>query len=169
MAKVELRADPRSRDSRATAWLCQSSGHDADHGEAEDAGDGPGMALEVAPEASVAADPGQGSLHDPALGQDDEAVDVASLDDLQGPAACVRDGLRHLGPLIARVADDALDEREQAPSLAQDLAGAVAVLDIGRMDDAQEQAERIDEDVPLAPRDLLARVIPLRVERRAPF
>jgi hypothetical protein len=36
-------------------------------------------------------------------------------------------------------------------------------------DDVQEKAERIDEDVPLAARDLLARIKALRVERGAPF
>lgn len=167
---VGLRADPRSWDSWARAWPCQPSNHDADHGEAEEGGDGAGVALEVARQASVAADPGEGALDNPALGQGDEAPGVAALDDLQRPAARVGDGLGHPGPLIAGIGEDALDEGEQAPSLAQDLAGAVAVLDVGRMnDDAQEQAERIDEDVALAARDLLARVIPLRVERRPPF
>ena len=36
-------------------------------------------------------------------------------------------------------------------------------------DDAQQQAECIDEDVALAPRDLLARIEALRVERSPPF
>jgi hypothetical protein len=35
--------------------------------------------------------------------------------------------------------------------------------------DAQHQAERVDENVPFAPRDLLARVITLRIDRRPPF
>ena len=48
--------------------------------------------------------------------------------------------------------------------------GAVAILHIGGMDDdIQQEAERIDEDMPLAARDLLARIIALRVERGAPF
>jgi hypothetical protein len=36
-------------------------------------------------------------------------------------------------------------------------------------DDIQKQTERVDEDVPLAARNLLARVIPLRIDRRPPF
>ena len=45
-----------------------------------------------------------------------------------------------------------------------------AILHVGGMDDdAQQQAECIDEDVALAPRDLLARIEALRVERSPPF
>jgi hypothetical protein len=36
-------------------------------------------------------------------------------------------------------------------------------------DDVQEKAECVDEDVPLATRDLLARIKTLRVELGAPF
>ena len=32
-------------------------------------------------------------------------------------------------------------------------------------DDVQQEAERVDENVPLAARDLLARIVALRVER----
>jgi hypothetical protein len=35
--------------------------------------------------------------------------------------------------------------------------------------DVQQEAERIDEDMPLAARDLLARIEALRVDRRPPF
>jgi hypothetical protein len=36
-------------------------------------------------------------------------------------------------------------------------------------DDVQQKAERIDQDMALAPGDLLARIKPLRVKREAPF
>ena len=53
---------------------------------------------------------------------------------------------------------------------AQRLVGAVAILDVGRVDeDAHEQAERVDQDVALAPRDFLARIVALRVDRGPPF
>lgn len=151
-------------------WAGEAAQHDADHGEAEEGGDGSGVALEVAGQAAVAADPGKGALDDPAFGQDDEAMGVASLDDLQGPSAGLGDHLGHLGTLIAGVGKDALDKGKGSPRGAQQLARAIAILHVGRVDgDAQEEAQRIDQDVALAAGDFLARIKPLRVERRAPF
>ena len=80
------------------------------------------------------------------------------------------DGRRHLWSLVAGIGEDGLDEGERPARRAKQLAGAVAVLHVGGMDDdAQQQAERIDEDVALAPRDLLARIEALAVERSPPF
>ncbi len=152
------------------AWFGQASEHDADHGEANEGGDGAGVALEVARQSAVSADPGEGALDDPAFGQNDEAMGVAALDDFQGPASRFGDGFCQLRALVSAIADDAFDEREGTPRPAQQIAGAVAILQIGRMDgDAQQEAEGIDQDVPLAPRDLLARIEALRVERATPF
>jgi len=95
---------------------------------------------------------------------------VTALDDLQGPATCVGDDFRHLWSLIASIGEDTLDEGEQAPRRTEQVAGAIAILHIGGFNaDAQQEAERIDEDVALAPGDLLSRVKALRIKRRAPF
>jgi hypothetical protein len=151
-------------------WSGQATQHDADHGEAEEGGDGFGVALEVAGQSAVAADPGKGALDDPAFGQDDKAMGVAALDDLQGPGAGLGDDLRHLRPLITGVGEDAFDEREGSPRGAQQLGRTVAILQVGRVDDhTQEEAQRIDQDVALATGDFLARIKALRVERGAPF
>jgi len=50
------------------SWADQSAQHDADHREAEEGDDGSVVALEVAGQAAVAADPGKGALDDPAFG-----------------------------------------------------------------------------------------------------
>jgi hypothetical protein len=152
-------------------WSCQASEHDADHGEADESRGSPGIALEVAGQSAVAADPGQGSFDDPAFGQDDEAVQFIAFDDLQLPGAGLCDGGGRLRPLVAGVGEDAFDEREHAPGATiENQSRTVPVLHVGRMnDDIQEETERIDEDVPLATRDLLARIKALRVERGAPF
>jgi hypothetical protein len=57
-----------------------------------------------------------------------------------------------------------------ARGLAEHKGGTVAILDISGMNgEAQEQAERIDEQMRFAPRDLLACVVALRIERSRPF
>ena len=77
-----------------------------------------------------------------------------ALDDLEGPRAGVGGGLGGPRPLIAGIGEDALDERERAARLPQNLVHAIAILDVGGVDDdTQEEAERVDKDVPLAPRD----------------
>lgn len=76
---------------------------------------------------------------------------IAALDDLDGPAPGVGDGLRHLGPLIPCIRKDAVDEGKQTARCPQHLAGTIAILHVGGVDDhAQQEAERIDEDVALA-------------------
>ena len=151
-------------------WSGQSSEHEADHGEADESLDAARVALEVARQPPVMADPGQGALDDPALGQHDELVKRAALDDLHRPSPGGGDSGGHARSLVAAIADDALDEREQAACASQRLVGAIAVLDVGAMDeDAHEETERVDQDVALAPRDLLARIVALGVDRGPPF
>lgn len=129
------------------------------------------MALEVFGETATAADPGEGALDDPALGQNDEAVLLAAFYDLEFPGAGLGDCGSGFRRLIAGVGEDALYERvETARAPIEYQSRTVAILDIGRVnDDIQQEAERVDQNVPLATLDLLARVITRRVERRPPF
>ena len=78
---------------------------------------------------------------------------------------------RQLWSLIAGIGEDALDEgKEAARASIEHQPRAIAILHVGGMDDdVQQEAERVDEDMPLAARDLLARIEALRVERGAPF
>jgi hypothetical protein len=96
-------------------------------------------------------------------------VQFGALDDFERPGAGFGDGRGQGSALVAGVGEDALDEGEEVSRAAvEDEPGAVAVLDVGRMDDdVQQEAERVDEDVPFAARDLLARIVALRVERGA--
>src|SRR5665213_89537 len=126
----------------------EAAEHDADHGEAEEGGDGTGVALEVAGQAAVAADPGKGALDDPALGQDDKAMGVAALDDLQGPRAGLGDRLGHLWPLVSGVGEDAFDERKGPPCAAQQVARTIAVLQVARVEgDAGYQGPKMAKTV----------------------
>ena len=119
------------------------------------------MSFVVSRQAPVAADPGQGAFHDPAFGQHDEAPNIAALHDLERPTTGAGDERAHLGSGVATIGDDALDEWKAPPCLSQQRFGTVAVLDIGRLHvDVQQQALRVDEDVTLAPKDLLPSVVP---------
>src|ERR1700686_3097802 len=120
-------------------WSGQAAQHDPDHRETEEGGDGSRVAFEVAGQAAVAADPGKGALDDPALRQDDKAMGVAALDDVQGPGTGLGDYLGHLWPLVAGVGEDAFDERKGcravrsrslAPSRSCTLAGWTATLNM---------------------------------------
>ena len=95
---------------------------------------------------------------------------VAAADDLKLPEAGAGHGGFHLLPLVAGVADDALDEGEASARLAQERLRAVAILHVGRMDvDGEQQAERVGQDVALAADHLLAGVVAGRVERSPPL
>ena len=152
-------------------WSGQASEHEADHGEPDEGRDGARVSLEIACQAAIVTDPGQGSLDDPALGQDDKFVQFVALDDLDHPTASAGGGLRDPWPLITGIGEDALNEgKEAARAPIENQANPVAVLKVGGMnDDIQQEAERIDEDVTLAPGDLLARIKALRIKRGAPF
>src|SRR5437762_9262265 len=148
----------------------QASEHDADHGQSDEGSDGAGVALEIACQAAIAADPGQGSFDDPALGQDDEFVQFVALDDLDHPTPGAGSGSRDAWSLITGIGEDALDEGEEAAGTSiENQPRPVSVLNIAGMDDdVQQEAERIDQDMALAPSDFLARIKPLRVKRGAP-
>lgn len=153
------------------AWSGQSPEHDADHGEANKGSGGSGIALEITRQASVVADPGKRAFNDPALGQDDEAMAFSAFDDLELPGTGLGNRSSGLRPLIAGIGEDALNEGEQTPGAPiKHQSRTVAILHVGGMDnDIQEQAERVDENIPLAARNLLARIEALRVEPSAPF
>ena len=132
------------------------------------------MALVVSGEPAAAADPSEGALDDPALREDDEAVPVAAADDLKLPEASAGDGGFHRLPLVAGVADDALDKGKAPPRLPEQRLRPVPVLHAGRVDvDGEPQAERVGQDVALAADPLLAGIVAGRIKRspplRAPF
>lgn len=135
--------------------------HDADHGKTDEGDGGARIALEVSGETTTPADPREGAFHDPALGQDLESFcRIGSLHDLQLPCSRAQDDERHLLAAVAAVSEDAFNEGKQPSRPAQQFEGAVAILDVGgKNDDVQQETQCVDEDVPLAALDLLARVV----------
>lgn len=129
------------------------------------------MTFEILGEAAAAADPGERAFDDPALRKNDEAMQLAALDDLESPGAGSTEGGGQLRSLVAGVGKDPFDEGEQAArATVEDQGRAIAILHVGRMhDDVQEEPERVDQNMPLATLDLLARVIARGIDRRPPF
>jgi hypothetical protein len=122
--------------------------------------------------AATAGQPGQRSLHDPALREGDEAAGaLRSPDEVQPPTAAAPCRGGGAWPLVSSVGEDGEDEGEQrSRTVIQHQRRTVAVLDVGRVHhDVQQQSERVDEDVVFDALDLLARIKPERVDRRAPF
>lgn len=150
---------------------CDSAQHEADHGESQEGQGYPRKVLEVLGEAAAAPQPSEGALDDPALGQHLEPLGgVGAFDDFQVPRPEFPHRRRRGRSLIAAIGEDPLDERKQATDLLQHWQRTVAVLDVGGLDvGRQDQAERIDDDVPLLTLDLLARVVARRVDPRLPF
>ena len=94
-----------------------------------------------------------------------------ALDDRQRSGAGLGDGGRGPRPLVLGISQDTVDEgKEAACAPIEDEQSAVAILHSGRVDDdVQQQAERVDQDMPFAAGDLLGRIKALRVKRGAPF
>ena len=129
------------------------------------------QALPILGQPAASVEPADGPLHDPALGQHDELRGVGSLDDLHVDlAAGAFQSLLELRTLVAAVGVEPQQKRKQAEHRAHQQDTAVAVLDVGRMDDGvQQQPLGIYQDMALLAFDLLARVKAGRIDRAPPF
>ena len=97
-------------------------------------------------------------------------MEIRTLNDLDLPTSGRSNSLRHFGPLITAISENALDEGKAPPGFAQQFTSAVAILNIcGMHAHAEQEAECVDEDVALAALNFLARIKALRVECRPPF
>ena len=73
-------------------------------------------------------------------------------------------------PLVGTVGEQLFEKGEQAKQRRQQGQAAVAILNVGSGDSAaQQQALRIDENMPLLAFDQLARVKAGRIDARPPF
>ena len=119
---------------------------------------------------TVAPNPGEGPLDDPAPPYELEpAFLVRALDDLQSHLLSSQIGGEPVSA-VAAIGKDVLDEREQAAGLLDKLRGAVPVLNAGRDRlDAKQQSYRIDDRVALDALDLFARVVANGIAAAPPF
>ena len=116
------------------------------------------QAFPVLGQSSASPEPGEGSLHDPAFGQDDKGPGlIGSLDDLDVQA--LEDGPQRIlesGALISAIGVEIEKEGIKAEQRCHHQHAAVAILDIGGMDEGvHQEALRVDENVPLLALDLL--------------
>ena len=86
------------------------------------------------------------------------------------PSPEFADGGSSGGTLVTAIGKHPHDEGKKATDLLEDRQRAIAVLDIGGLNmGRQDQAERIDDDVPLLAFDLFPRVVARRINPRPPF
>ena len=102
------------------------------------------LSVEVLPilgEPSASIEPGDGTLDDPALGQDHKSVDpIGAFDDFyveMRQSFCKR--FRKLRSLISAVGKERLQERKHPKQGRHDENAAIAILNVGRMNDGVEQ------------------------------
>ncbi len=152
--------------------LTELSDHQADGGPAQE---GESAAVETLPilgQPAAAIEPGDGAFDNPALGQDEEPLcRIAALDDREADlAAEAAQGALELRPLVAAVGVELAQERMQAKKRAHHQHAAVAVLEIGGMDEGmQQQTLGVYQEVALLALDLLARIKARRIDAAPPF
>ena len=145
----------------------ESNGRELDEGER--------VAVEVLPvlgQSAAAVEPGDGAFDHPTPGLDDEALHpIGSLDDLgleigqDAGQGAVKDR-----PLIGAAGEQFPEKGKQTEQGRQQRETAVAILNVGGGDDAvQQQALRIDQNMPLLALDQLAGIEAVAVDASPPF
>jgi hypothetical protein len=144
-------------------YSSQTANHHRDHAHLDNSLTRVRQQFVIFAQAPVAIEPPKGPLDDPALGNDHEPLDgVGALGHLPAdrpvPPEFPAPVYERAG--IGPISPDMPQPRKLVPQDRQDTFRPVAVLPIGgRDDDGQEQAEGSAQDRPLAPRDVLVRII----------
>ena len=165
--KILLRVRPETLCRITEFSEHESNGRELDEGER--------VAVEVLPvlgQSAAAVEPGDGAFDHPTPGLDDEALHpIGSLDDLgleigqDAGQGAVKDR-----PLIGAVGEQFPEKGKQTEQGRQQRETAVAILNVGGGDDAvQQQALRIDQNMPLLALDQLAGIEAVAVDASPPF
>ena len=163
----ELRVRPETLCRITEFSEHESNGRELDEGER--------VAVEVLPvlgQSAAAVEPGDGAFDHPTPGLDDEALHpIGSLDDLgleigqDAGQGAVKDRA-----LIGAVGEQFPEKGKQTEQGRQQRETAVAILNVGGGDDAvQQQALRIDQNMPLLALDQLAGIEAVAVDASPPF
>lgn len=105
--------------------------------------------------------PCKGAFNDPAARQNMKALGgIGALDDLDGPFAHAGERAAQFLSGISSIGKDMTQPREAAADRRQHADGAVRILDIGGMDENEDQkAAGVGDDMALAPLHFLAGII----------
>ena len=166
-AKWTLRVRPETLCRITEFSEHESNGRELDEGER--------VAVEVLPvlgQSAAAVEPGDGAFDHPTPGLDDEALHpIGSLDDLgleigqDAGQGAVKDRA-----LIGAVGEQFPEKGKQTEQGRQQRETAGAILNVGGGDDAvQQQALRIDQNMPLLALDQLAGIEAVAVDASPPF
>ena len=167
LENIRLRVRPETLCRITEFSEHESNGRELDEGER--------VAVEVLPvlgQSAAAVEPGDGAFDHPTPGLDDEALHpIGSLDDLgleigqDAGQGAVKDR-----PLIGAVGEQFPEKGKQTEQGRQQRETAVAILNVGGGDDAvQQQALRIDQNMPLLALDQLAGIEAVAVDASPPF
>ena len=167
LGEIELRVRPETLCRITEFSEHESNGRELDEGER--------VAVEVLPvlgQSAAAVEPGDGAFDHPTPGLDDEALHpIGSLDDLgleigqDAGQGAVKDRA-----LIGAVGEQFPEKGKQTEQGRQQRETAVAILNVGGGDDAvQQQALRIDQNMPLLALDQLAGIEAVAVDASPPF
>src|SRR6516225_3053478 len=118
--------------------------------------------LEILRESSAPIEPCKRSFNDPTSPLHRERSGrLGSRDDLNGPAAELRERRSQLFPTVAAVSENVTQVRKQHPDMLQQRYCSIAILDVGSMHlRGQQRSFCIGDDVPFAPFYLLTRIKP---------
>ena len=121
---------------------------------------------------STSIEPSNGALDDPTAWKHDKSFDlIGAFDDFRFELRQdSRERLLKFWPLIAAVGKQLFQERIHPEQSGKQQDAAVAILDIGGVNDGvEQQAQCIYENVALLALDLLARIIAMRIDTGPPF
>jgi hypothetical protein len=152
--------------------ITKLSEHEADRGEAQES---ECLAVEVLPvlgQPSTAVQPSNGSLDDPTAWKHHKTLGlIGTPDDFNFESRQdVGEGFLERRSLIATICKEFFQEWIHAEQRRQKQDTAVAILDIGRMDDGvEQQTQRVYQNMAFLALDLLARIIAMRIDAGPPF
>ena len=155
-----------------SSGITKPSEHEAERGEAQER---QRFSIEVLPilgEPAASIEPSEGALDDPAFGQDHKSLGlIGTLDNFSFQMRQhARQSLVEFGSLIAAVGEQLFQKRKHPKQGRHDENAAIAILNIGRMDDGmKQQAQCVYKNMPLLTLDCFARIIVGRIDAGPPF